>query len=423
MEFTTGPFQQIITMDNLPASGPIEDALLNVIENGMIHIKEGKIEAIGPDGSLEKIHHQDISTPQILLPGFIDAHTHLCYAGTRTADYAARLSGKSYQEIAAAGGGIKETVKKTRAATEQDLLALLLGRLQKELEKGITTCEIKSGYGLTIDEEVKLLNVILEARKHHPIDIISTCLAAHTIPPEYACSLDYLDDVINRLFPLLKEKNLSNRIDIFVEKEAFTVDEARYYLKKAQEHGFSLIVHADQFSRGGALLSAEMQALSADHLEQSIEADAEALKKKHVHPIVLPGASLGLGMPYAPARMLLDEGLPLVIASDWNPGSAPMGNLLAQASILAAAQHLTVAETLAAMTDRAAAALDLNDRGKLAVGKRADMVAFSCADYRDILYYQGSLLPTAVYIKGLKTFINEEKNASEPKTPSIPRPD
>lgn len=418
MEFTAGPFQQIVTMDQLPTSGPIEDTLLNVIDNGMIHIKEGKIEAVGPYGSIKKINHQEIPTSQILLPGFIDAHTHLCYAGTRTADYAARLSGKSYQEIAASGGGIMETVKKTRAAPEQDLLALLLERLQKTLKNGITTCEIKSGYGLTVDEEVKLLNVIREASKHHPIEIISTCLAAHIPPPEYASSLAYLDDVINRLFPLLKEKNLSNRIDIFVEKGGFTVDEARYYLKKAQQQGFSLIVHADQFTRGGALLAAEMQALSADHLEQSIVTDAEALKKNNIHPIVLPGASLGLGMPYAPARLLLDAGLPLVIASDWNPGSAPMGNLLAQASILAAAQHLSVAETLAAITYRAAAALDLNDRGQLAVGKRADMVAFSSSDYRDILYYQGSLLPYAVYIKGLKTIINEEKNASEPKNHS-----
>jgi len=397
-----GPFSQILTMDNLPVSGPIPDSILSVIPNACLKVSNGVIDDILPYNkkALEGCDFHEITEPAVALPGFIDAHTHLCFAGTRAADYSQRLSGASYQEIAAKGGGILLTVEQTRHASANELLESLLNRLQKARNGGITTCEIKSGYGLNIVDELKILEVIQEATKLQPITLVPTCLAAHTIPKEFQSAQAYLDMLCQELLPILKKRHLCQRIDIFVDKSAFTIEQAREYLSYAKQLGFSLIIHADQFDRGGALLAADINALSADHLEFTNLNDAHALASSGVIPIVLPGATLGLGLPFAPARMLLDAGLPLVIASDWNPGSAPMGNLLTQAALLGAAQKLTMAETFAAITCRAAKSLEFDDRGVLKQGMRADVTIFSCADYREILYQQGNLRPCTTFIEG-----------------------
>lgn len=397
-----GPFEQIVTLDNLPANGPIADKELELIEDGGVVVENGVIKEIGRFDELRKKKHilREVKTPAVLLPGIIDAHTHLCFAGSRIADYAMRLEGQSYQEITSQGGGILDTVRKTRATSNHDLVHLMLGRANVLMQQGVTTCEVKSGYGLSVDEEIRMLAAICEAARSHPVDIIPTCLAAHTKPWEFARYSDYLKHLELKLLPKLQELQLTKRIDIFVEEGGFTSDIARPYLKAAKALGFSIIVHADQFSRGGALLAAEVGALSADHLEASTDEDFQALKEKNVFPIVLPGATLGLGMPFPHARKILDSGLPLVIASDWNPGTAPMGNLLLQAAVLGAAQKLSMAETWAAITFRAAAALELNDRGIIRQGLRADLIAFPCADYREILYHQGTLMPHFVMTQG-----------------------
>ncbi|MBA2727500.1 MAG: imidazolonepropionase [Parachlamydiaceae bacterium] len=395
-----GPFSQILTMENLPQKGPIFDSQLKVISNGAIAVNNGLITDIGEYDRLKcKFSKQHfIDKPAVALPGFIDSHTHLVFAGSRASDYALRVSGRSYLEIAKNGGGILDTVSKTRAATKDELIALTLQRCQRLIKLGISTCEVKSGYGLSVVEEIKILEVVAAVNRLQPVTLIPTCLAAHTRPLEFKNNSLYLSYIAEELLPILIKKKLCRRIDIFVDETAFNVTEARDYLLKARSLGFELCLHADQFRRGGAQLAAELKAVSADHLENSTVEDFKALAEANVVAIALPGAALGLGIPQPHARQMLDNGLSLAIASDWNPGSAPMGNLLVQAAILSAAEHLTIAETLAAITFRAANALQLTDRGCLAIGRRADIAIFPTNDYRDILYYQGSLLPSELYI-------------------------
>lgn len=399
-----GPFTQALTMDHLTSTGHLHDNDLQIIEQAGIVVDHGTIKAVGSFEELSREGHliEEIDTPMVLLPGFIDAHTHICFAGNRSADYSWRLQGKSPYEIAASGGGIMHTTRETRKASEKELVDLLLERTKKLVKRGITTAEVKSGYGLNVIDEVKMLKAIHMASKRQPVTLIPTCLAAHIRPEEFDSSTEYLSYLVQDLLIVLRSLDLTRRVDILVEEGAFTIDQARPFLNEAKKLGYALCLHADQFSRGGALLAAEMRAVSADHLEASQDEDFAALKSGCVTPIVLPGASLGLGIPFAKAKSILDHDLPLVIASDWNPGSAPMGCLLTQASLLAIAEKISTAETLAAITCRAAHALQLADRGILKAGKKADLIGFPTNDYRDILYYQGTLQPSSVFIDGSK---------------------
>lgn len=391
-----GPFSQLLPMTSLSLQGPLKDAQLITIENAGILEQNGQILEIGTYSSLQSHanHFCHYEVPCVALPGFIDAHTHLCFAGSRYLDYADRLNGVSYLDIAARGGGILSTVKHTREASEEELAQGILSRCKTLKQRGITTCEVKSGYGLSVKDELKMLHAIRKAQKNSPVNLIPTCLAAHTLPPEFSSHQEYLRHITKELLPLIQKESLSSRVDIFIEENAFSIENARDYLKQAKQQGFSLTIHADQFTVGGSLLAAELGALSADHLEQTTEKEMALLKKSNVIPVVLPGATLGLGMDFSPARALLDHGLSLAIASDWNPGSAPMGNLLTQAALLGANQKLSAAETLSGLTCRAALALGLKDRGILKKGYRADFVVFPCEDYREILYYQGTLHPS-----------------------------
>lgn len=397
-----GPFSEIVTLDNLPLRGPLKDSSLVVIPDGGIMVENGRIKAVGPYARIKTpdIKLEQIETPATAIPGLIDAHTHICFAGSRADEYAKRLSGTSYLEIAAGGGGILRTVRETRLASEEELVESTLKRIDTLLQRGITTCEIKSGYGLSAPEELKMLRAIKRCALIHPVSIVPTCLAAHTKPWEFESPLAYLNYLLKDLLPLVLEEKLASRLDIFVEKDAFPANIARDYMLEGKKAGFSLVVHANQFTSGGAELAADIGALSADHLEVLTESECRRMASADVVATVLPGASLGLGMPFAPARMMLDEGLTLAIASDWNPGSAPMGDLLTQAALLGAMQKLTMAETLSGITNRAARALGMNDRGVLAAGMRADIAIFPCKGYQEILYHQGSMHPSHVYIKG-----------------------
>lgn len=401
-----GPFRQIVTMAGLPDAGPVQDEQLPILENGGILVQGESIVQVGDYQELLqqavelKYKLEKIDRPMVLLPGLIDAHTHICFAGSRANDYAMRVAGKSYLEIARNGGGILDSVRKTREATLVELVDLLKNRCDRHLSEGVTTCEVKSGYGLTVEDELKMLEAIRLVNKHHALDLVPTCLAAHMRPPEYGNSALYLQHVVTELLPQVKEQQLASRVDIFVEDTAFTEEEAYTYLLAAKDIGFDVTVHADQFSTGGSRIAAEAGAASADHLEASGAEEIKLLQEAGVVATVLPGASLGLGMPYAPARHLLDGGLCLAIATDWNPGSAPMGDLLAQAAILGAAEKLTIAETLAAITTRAARALRLTGRGTLAKGQLADMIAFPTDNYKEILYFQGKLKPGMIWKRG-----------------------
>jgi imidazolonepropionase len=271
----------------------------------------------------------------------------------------------------------------------------------RHLQEGVTTCEVKSGYGLSVEAELKMLEAIKQVADNQAIDLITTCLAAHICPPEFADQKDYLNYILEHLLPEIQRLNLSKRVDIFVEETAFSEEYAKYYLLLAQEMGFSIAIHADQFSTGGSALAVEVGAVSADHLEASTEREMDSLAKSNTVAVVLPGASLGLGMAFAPARQLLDKGCCVAIATDWNPGSAPMGDLLMQAAVLGASQKLSTAEVFAGITYRAAAALELNDRGVLSPDYQANMIAFATNDYREILYQQGKLKPKFVWKRGI----------------------
>jgi imidazolonepropionase len=403
-----GPFSQLLTMVGLPDAGPIADEQLQVLAQAGVLIYEGRITQVGNYDKLLKLAIDNnyllhkIDQPMVLMPGLIDAHTHICFAGSRANDYAMRVAGKSYLEIARSGGGILDSVRKTREATLIELVNLLKKRCDRHLAEGVTTCEVKSGYGLTTIEELKMLEAIQLVNKHHALELIPTCLAAHMRPPEHTDSRLYLQEVVTELLPQVKEQGLANRVDIFIEDTAFNEEDSLEYLLAAKEMGFEITVHADQFSTGGSWIAAEAGAISADHLEASGEEEIELMRKANVVATVLPGASLGLGMHYAPARKMLDGGLCLAIATDWNPGSAPMGDLLLQAALLGAAEKLTNAETLAGITTRAAKALNLSDRGTIAKGQLADMIAFPADNYKEILYQQGKLKPTLVLKRGVE---------------------
>jgi len=399
-----GPISQIVTMAGLAHRGHLNDHELLIIENGGIVVNQGMIESIGNFDELTEKKYPliEVPFPSVAIPGMIDAHTHICFAGSRSHEYAKRLSGFTYQEIAAEGGGIQYSVMKTREASQETLENLMKSRAEQMVRCGITTCEVKSGYGLNLKDEVKMLQAIQSVSNQQPLEMIPTCLAAHVKAKEFASNEEYLQFIVEILLPYVKEKRLSKRVDIFVEKGAFTIEEGRKYLNKAKQMGFAITIHADQFTRGGSQLAAELKAVSADHLEVSVREDGEALARSGVVPIVLPGASLGLGVDFPPAKMLLDCGLPLVIASDWNPGSAPMGTLLVQAALLGAYEKLTMAETWAAITTRAARVLDLQDRGEITPGRRADFLLFPTNHFMDILYYQGSMTPRMVFVKGTK---------------------
>src|SRR5690554_5772009 len=403
-----GPFAQVVTLRGMPLKGSLSDETLEIIPDGGVAVQEGHIIAVDGFERLIKSYPGAVveesgsrKKNSTLIPGFVDAHTHICFAGNRARDYALRVAGKSYLEIAKAGGGIWDSVTRTREASLTDLTELTVQRANRLLNQGTTTIEIKSGYGLNESNELKMLLAIAQAQASTLADLVSTCLSAHMKPRDFeGTQEEYLDMVLQTLLPVIRRERLSNRVDIFVEESAFDVQSSRNFLRQAKALGFDLTVHADQFSTGGSALAVEMGALSADHLEASTDQEIHLLAQSDTVAVALPGASLGLGMGFTPARRLLDAGACLAIASDWNPGSAPMGDLLTQAAILGAYEKLSLAETLAGLTFRAAKALGLNDRGRLENGQLADLQAYPTTDYRDIFYNQGTLKPTRVWKKG-----------------------
>lgn len=403
-----GPFHQIISLTNLKLKGKISDSQLEIITNGGVLVNNSEIEEVGNFSDLKekypKITIEKIETPQVLLPSFTDCHTHICFSGDRSHDFTMRNSGKTYLEIAESGGGIWNTVINTRKDTEEQLIDSLVKRIKKLQQQGIATIEIKSGYGQTVKEELKMLRAINKTQAKTPVTLVATCLAAHSIPKDFAgSSQEYLQQILTELLPKVKEENLSNRVDIFIEKSAFQPKESKEFLLKAKEMGFDITVHADQFTPGSSRIAAEVEATSADHLEAIIDADISFLAESQTTAVALPGASLGLGEPFAPARKLLDAGASVAIATDWNPGSAPMGNLITQASALAAYQKLSSAEIFAGITFRAAHTLKIKNQGKIQKGYNANFVAFPTDNFYQILYNQGSLTPCQLWINGIKT--------------------
>lgn len=402
-----GPFKQIITLADLPLRGKISDEQIDIITDGGILVDNGLIQSVG-NFKILKTENPDTETEliegeQIVLPGFVDSHTHICFGGNRANDFAMRNAGKTYLEIAESGGGIWSSVQHTRNASEEELLKTLVERISFLVSLGITTIEIKSGYGLDVENELKMLRIIKKAQDQTKARLVPTCLSAHLKPRDFdGTNQEYLEYILTEILPKVKEEGLAQRVDIFIEKSAFQPEESRNFLLKTKDLGFDITVHADQFTPGSSRIAVEVGAKSADHLEATADEDIEFLAQSDTVATALPGASLGLGEKFTPARKLLDAGAILAIASDWNPGSAPMGNLITQASILATFEKLTTAEVLAGMTFRAAYALGLEDTGKLETGKKADFVTFKTDNFQNVLYNQGSLNAEHVYISGIQ---------------------
>ncbi len=398
-----GPFSQLITFRDTPSRGSLTNEKLDIILNAGILFENKKIVHIDSFLELAKKHKNaeviELEGEFVGLPGMIDCHTHLLWGGSRAGDFEKRNSGVSYQQILKEGGGIMDTVAKTRAASDEELVSGLKNRVNRHLKDGITTIEVKTGYGLNFEQELRFLRLINTVNELVDSDLIPTFLGAHVCPKEFDKKA-YLDLLLNEAIPQIVDNSLSKRVDIFVEPEAFDEEVSEYYLDKISPYGFAITVHGGQFTPEGAVLALKYNALSVDHLERITEKEIALFKNSNTVPVALPGASLGLGEPFTPARKLLDVGASLAIATDWNPGSAPQGDLVCQASILSTHQKLSTAEVLAGITFRSALALGLQDRGRLKEGYCADFILFEINDYREILYQMGRLKPKFVYKNG-----------------------
>lgn len=381
---------------------------VGLVEKGALLIRDGVIEFAGPEAELETHLHPDWelvnADGRICLPGFVDAHAHPVFAGNRLDEFEMRAAGVSYQEIAAGGGGIKSTVAKTRAAEDSELYGAGMAYGQWFLGGGTTTVEAKSGYGLTIEDELKLLRVISELNEDSALQYVPTFLGAHDIPLEYRDRREeYVSLVIDEMIPRVVAEGLAEYCDVFCENKVFTLDESRRILRAAQAHGLKIRMHADQLTLGGgAQLAAELGAVTADHLEHTDSAGIAALARAGVQPVLLPGSVYALGSSqYPAAREMIDAGLAVVLATDFNPGSSPTTSMRMVLSLASTHLKLTPAEALTAATINAAYSLGRGDRiGSLEPGKQADFVLHDSGDYRELSYFFGTERTHAVYVKG-----------------------
>jgi imidazolonepropionase len=368
---------------------------LAVIENGAVIAQDDRIEWVGPTNELPPAAPgADVldAAGKAVLPGFVDSHTHLIFAGTREDEFELRLQGVTYADIAARGGGINATVWRVREASKEQLKELARRRLDRMLALGMTTVEVKSGYGLSPADELKCLEVIAELDREHPCDLVPTFLGAHEVPAEYRHDREgYLRLVIERMLPEVAGRKLAEFCDVFCEHGVFSVAESERLLHAAADRGLNLKIHADEFSPlGGAELAGRLKATSADHLLHITDRGIEALHAGGTIATLLPGTAFVLGLPYAPARRLIDHGLPVALATDCNPGSSMTENLPLIGTMACTQMKMLPAEVLTAMTLNGAAAAGRSDRiGSIEVGKQADLVIMDVPDYRLLPYHFG----------------------------------
>lgn len=359
---------------------------VGAIKNAALVWEGAKITWLGPQSELPGVYRESEALDAkagIVIPGLVDCHTHLCFGGWRADEFEARILGRSYAEIAAQGGGILSTVKQTRAASKEDLTRKCLGCLQQMLALGITTVECKSGYGLNLESEIKILEVYKELSTLQPISLVPTFLGAHTVPPEFKTKrAGYVDLVVNQMLPQVAERNLAKFCDVFVDSSAFRVEEARRILEAGQRLGLRPRLHADQFRDGqAAALAAELNALSADHLEFAAETALKAMQAKGVVAVLLPLAALATNSPPLNARKLIQIGINVAVSTDFNPGTAPTYHLPYVLSLACLLNHLTPAEALKSATVYAAQALGLErEIGSVEIGKAADFVVIDAPD-------------------------------------------
>jgi imidazolonepropionase len=378
---------------------------LAIVNDGGVLVRDGTIAAVGPRVEIEALCTADAELVdaggRIALPGFVDAHTHPVFAGTRADEFEQRAAGATYSEIAERGGGIRATVRRTRAASEDALLCSARRYVEWFLRGGTTTIEAKSGYGLSPDAELKLLRAIGRLRS---VRAVPTFLGAHEVPDEYRGRIDdYVDLVIHEMLPHVP----AEYCDVFCEPNVFPVEQARRVLRAAKEQGLGLRVHADQFTADyGSMLAAEVGATTADHLEATTDAGLAALRAANVQPVLLPGAVYNLGSTrYPAARRMIDMGLPVVLATDFNPGSSPTTSMPLMLSMACTHMKMTPAEAITAATINAAYSLGRAHRiGSLETGKLADVVIHDCEDYRELPYFFGRETAWKVFVGGVEVF-------------------
>jgi imidazolonepropionase len=385
---------------------------LGVIEGGALLVREGRVVRAGTRAEVEPLCDAETEVldagGRVLMPGFVDAHAHPVFAGSRADEFERRSEGATYQEIAAAGGGIRSTVRRTRAATEDELFEAARRRERWFLGGGTTTVEAKSGYGLSTEDELKMLRVVRRLNEAGRLSYAPTFLGAHEVPDEYrGRRAEYVELVIVEMLPRVAREGLAEFCDVFCEERVFTVEESRRVLAAARAHGLGLRVHADQLSlSGGALLAAELRAKTADHLEHADARGIGALKSAGVQPVLLPGSVYALGSRrYPDARAMIDAGLAVVLATDFNPGSSPTPSMPMILSLASTHMRMTPAEAVTAATVNAAHSLGRGaEVGSLEPGKRADFCLHDCADYRELAYFFGVEHAHAVYLRGREAY-------------------
>jgi imidazolonepropionase len=395
-----------------------ELAELAIIRDGSMLVRDGKIEAAGQTNEIDIGDAEVIDARgKTVLPGFVDAHTHLVFAGNRLDDFERRIRGESYEQIANAGGGIWSTVTGTRAAPADDLAARSRRRVEWFLKNGSTTVEAKSGYGLTVEDEIKILEVNRHLARETSLEVVSTFLGAHAVPQDVAqvCNLrgdedaswklapHYVDLVINEMLPRVTREKLAEYCDVFCERGYFDIDQSRRILAAAKKLGLKLRGHVDQLSNfGGAKLLAELRGATADHLEQTDEQGIASLAAAGVQPVLLPGSVYALGgTRYPLARKMIEAGLAVVVATDFNPGSSPTCSMPMILSLACTQMKMLPAEAITAATINAAYSLGRGGAiGSLEPGKKANFAIFDCEDYREVAYWFGSTRADSVYVRG-----------------------
>jgi imidazolonepropionase len=381
---------------------------LALIPDAALLVEDGRIAAAAPYADLRSQIPPNAALidaqGRCVTPGFVDAHTHLVFAGNRAAEFEQRLAGATYQQIAASGGGILSTVALTRAASEDSLLSAARRHRDWMLRSGTTTIEAKSGYGLDHATELKMLRVMACLNNEGPATIVPTLLAAHTVPPEFADRrADYVRWIAEELIPEVAAAGLARFCDAFCDDHAFTVEESRTVLTAARRHGLGLRLHAEQFRPGtGAALAAELGAATADHLEVASDEVLQKLKNVRVQPVLLPGSVFALRRTqYPPARKMIETGLAIVLATDFNPGSSPIASMPFVMSLACLEMGLLPAEALVAATVNAAWSLGAGSRaGSLETGKQADFLIHEFTDYRELAYFVAAPARPRVFVAG-----------------------
>lgn len=381
----------------------IQEQDLSIIEDAAMICEQGRIEWIGPAGELDRKVEVDDEIDldgRTILPGFVECHTHSLFAGDRSGEFEKRLRGVSYQEIAKAGGGILSTMRATRSASDHELKDLLENRIDEFIRQGVTSLEVKTGYALNLEDELRCLEILKTFKKIH---LIPTFLGAHALPPEFKTHSDYLTYLADKVLPEIKKRQLSNRVDIYVEKGFFEYPAAKHYLQKAKELEFDVLIHADQLSLSrGAELAVEIGAISAEHLIHISETEIKSLAESQVTCVLLPTADLYMKCPYPPARKLIDEGARLAIATDFNPGSCPSQDLSLTGLLARLEMKMSLPEVIAAYTVGAAYALGIESmKGSLSLGKTANFCVLD-DDWTKLFYQAGSTPVVATYRHGKK---------------------